>query len=146
MTAGAAWTAMADDRVARLRGLFLQVSRYATASVVALGTDTAIYLAAAIAGFAPVVAAVIGYAAGMAVHYLLSIGWVFAGMDTRKSQARLILEFAASGLLGLALTAVTIAAATGFLGIGLLPAKVAAVVVSFAVIFAVRRALVFAAA
>lgn len=127
-----------------VRPLSWQVSRYALASGAALAIDWLTYLLTAGIGLAPALAGVVGYATGMLAHYLLSILWVFDARASGKGQARLALEFVASGLLGLALTAATIALATSSLGLALVPAKLLAIAASFASVFLLRRMVVFA--
>lgn len=122
-----------------------QPLRYAGVSVAALAADTSIYMALAVVGMMPALAGGIGYLAGLALHYVLSVRFVFDAKSSGKSQRRLMAEFAASGLAGLALTAVIIAFATSVVSMQLLPAKVVAVVASFAAVYFVRRAVVFAA-
>ncbi len=121
----------------------VQAARYLASSVLALACDTAIYLALGIAGMVPALAAAAGYLAGLALHYMLSIHFVFDVEATGKGHRRLVLEFALSGMGGLGLTMLIIAVATGPLGLALLPAKVLAVGASFVAVFLVRRGLVF---
>lgn len=141
----AAQAADAGATPAALRPLSWQVSRYALVSIAALAIDSGVYLVTALGGLAPALAGVAGYAAGMLAHYLLSIVWVFDARASGKGQVRLAAEFAASGLLGLALTAATIALATGALGLALVPAKLLAIAASFLAVFLLRRTVVFAA-
>ena len=58
----------------------------------------------------PPLAGVIGYALGTVLHYLLSTRFVFDARATDKVQARLFGEFALSGLAGMGITALVIAA------------------------------------
>jgi putative flippase GtrA len=137
--------ALASGRAGFLARIPTEPLRYAGVSVVALAADTAIYLALAWIGVLPAIAGGIGYLIGLALHYVLSVRFVFDAKASRKSDRRLMAEFAASGLAGLALTAAVIGLATSALGLPLLPAKVIAVALSFVVVYFVRRAVVFAA-
>ena len=86
-------------------GLFPQLSRYAIVSALALGLDAAVLLVlthglsmrAALAG-------VIGYTTGLVLHFALSTRFVFDAGQAAKSRARLFAEFAATGVVGLAIT------------------------------------------
>ncbi len=125
-----------------LRGLVVQVLRYGGVSAAALGLDMGLYLAlqplmaAALAG-------VLSYLAGMMLHYALSARFVFAASQA-KSGVRRFGEFLVSGLVGLALTAATIALIADVMHQDALLAKAVAVAVSFGATFVLRRAIVFA--
>ena len=120
-----------------------QLSRYALVSAIALALDFALYLALTSAGTNPTLAGVIGYAAGMGVHYVLSSRFVFDLGAIDKPQARLFGEFALSGVAGIGITALVIALATEVAGLPPLPAKVLAAGISFLAVFALRRQVVF---
>ena len=64
----------------------VQAARYLASSVLALACDTAIYLALGIAGMVPALAAAAGYLAGLALHYMLSIHFVFDVEATGKGR------------------------------------------------------------
>jgi putative flippase GtrA len=93
----------------------------------------------------PVLAGVLGYGAGLALHFLLSSKFVFTTAASNKAQARLFGEFASSGLAGIATTAIVIALATDLAGLPGLPAKVLAAGTSFVIVYWLRCALVFGA-
>ena len=77
------------------------------------------------------------------LHYQLSRLFVFATAASAKSAHRRFVEFVASGLIGLALTAAVIAVATG-MGVSPILAKVMAAGASFLGVYAIRRTIVFA--
>ena len=132
----------------RLRGLASiapQLSRYTLVSALALALDFALYLALTSLAVWPPLAGVLGYAAGTVLHYLLSVRFVFDARATDKAHARLFSEFAVTGVSGMAATAIVIAAATDLAGASALPAKILAAGVSFLLVFALRRAVVFSA-
>ncbi len=132
----------------RLRGLASiapQLSRYTLVSALALALDFALYLALTSLAVWPPLAGVLGYAAGTVLHYLLSVRFVFDARATDKAHARLFSEFAVTGVSGMAATAIVIAAATQLAGFSALPAKVLAAGVSFVLVFALRRGVVFSA-
>jgi putative flippase GtrA len=123
--------------------LMPQLSRYTLASIAALATDFSVYLALCSAEFKASLAGVAGYAVGMVIHYILSSRFVFDTQGSYKSEPRRFAEFMLSGLAGLTLTGFIIAMATGAFGIPPIGAKFAAVVISFAAVFAIRRSFVF---
>jgi alpha-1,2-mannosyltransferase len=133
---------------ARLHGLAAvapQLSRYTLVSAVALALDFAVFLALTTLAMWPPLAGVIGYAAGTVLHYLLSVRFVFDASATDKAHSRLFSEFAVTGVSGMAATAIVIAAATDLASVSALPAKVLAAGVSFLLVFALRRGVVFSA-
>ena len=132
-------------RLRSLLGVGPQLSRYALVSLAALALDFTLYLALTTAGMSPVLAGVIGYAAGTGLHYALSTRFVFDAGATNKLQARLLGEFALSGIAGIAITALVIALATEVAGLSALPAKVLAAGISFLAVFTLRRQVVFSA-
>ncbi len=121
-----------------------QFSRYALVSALALVLDFAIYLLLAAGSTKVALAGALGYACGLALHYVLSVRYVFDARAAHKGQSRLFAEFAVSGLAGMAITALVIAAAVDTADMPLLPAKALAVGVSFLVVFVLRRSVVFA--
>jgi putative flippase GtrA len=138
--------ALIPVRLRSLASVAPQLSRYAVVSMVALALDFAVFIALTSTSLLrPSLAGVAGYAAGMSLHYLLSIAFVFDARVTDKHHARLFGEFALTGLGGMGVTALVIAAATGMGGLTPLAAKVLAAGASFIVVFALRRMVVFAA-
>ena len=122
-----------------------QLSRYSAASGLALALDFAVYLMLIAGDMKPVLAGVIGYSAGLALHFLLSIRFVFDAAGSSKAQTRLFGEFALSGLAGIATTAIVITLATDLAGMPGLPAKVLAAATSFVFVYWVRCTMVFGA-
>lgn len=145
MSAGLEGADGAGPRAARSQAIGHQLGRYGLVSLAALGLDVAVFGALVSGGMAAPVAGVIGYSAGLVLHFLLSCRVVFDRKAVAKSNPRLFGEFALSGLLGIATTWIVISLATGA---GATPAiaKVLAVGVSFFLVFAVRRGIVFATA
>jgi putative flippase GtrA len=119
--------------------------RYSSASALALALDFIIYSALIAATIRPSSAGAMGYAAGIGLHYFLSVRFVFDVGATSKVHGRLFLEFALTGLSGIAITAIVIALATDVVGLSALLAKVLAAGASFLVVFALRRSVVFTA-
>ena len=129
-----------------VRRLLPQVSRYTIVSALALALDACV-LTTLTSGFGlgAAAAGVIGYSLGMVLHFALSQHFVFDMTAIAKSRLRLFGEFAATGVVGLAVTAVILWLATDIAGVPALVAKVAAVGVSFVGVFALRRTIVFSA-
>ncbi len=123
---------------------FRQLIPYGLVSAVALAVDASLFLALLSWQAPSAAAATLGYLAGLALHFVLSSRLVFDARRTGKDQPRLLAEFAASGLAGLAITAATVAVAIDWLGIGAVPAKAAATGLSFFAVFLLRRHVVFA--
>jgi putative flippase GtrA len=120
-------------------------TRYVGASVVSLGVDFCIFMAALSFGVPPALAAASGYIAGVVCHWLISSRLVFTSqlagtVAARRQQQGL---FILSALVGLGIT-------TGIVGLcsryGLDPriAKGVAIVVSFQATYVLRRKVVFA--
>lgn len=123
--------------------LKVQLSGYILVSVIALSVDFGSYLLLIGPGaVGAVLAGVIGYSIGLLVHFLLSNRFVFNNMKN-KHIARLFTEFALTGILGVALTAATIKFAIAVFGASAIIAKVSAVVISFVVVYLLRRRVVF---
>jgi putative flippase GtrA len=127
-------------------GVLPQLSRYTVVSVVALGLDFVLFLALTHGGIAKAATAgVIGYSAGLVLHFVLSTRYVFNVANAGKSRTRLFAEFAASGVVGVLITWAVIALATDLAHLPAVIGKAGAVVASFAAVFVLRRTIVFAA-
>jgi putative flippase GtrA len=133
----------ADHHLPRL-AVVPQLSRYTIVSALAFALDFAVFLALNATFGRPTLAGVAGYGCGIVLHYFLSRHFVFQATRSKKSVHRLFSEFVASGLIGLAVTAGVIAAATSVLGWSPIAAKVLAVGASFVGVFLIRRTIVFA--
>jgi len=120
-----------------------QLSRYTAVSAAAVIVDTIAFYGLATWLVVPAaMAGAAGYAVGLVVHFLLAIRFVFP--RSTKSSARLFAEFAASGLMGLVMTAAVIWIGTELVALPLLVAKASAVGASFFAVYVLRRQLVFA--
>ena len=89
-------------------------------------------------------AAVVAYCVGLQVHWGLATRWVFAPEQVREGPARRAQfgMFVGSALVGLAITALTVAVGEALDGDPRV-AKLVAVGLSFTATFALRRAIVF---
>ena len=120
-------------------------TRYIGASVVSLGLDFGIFMAALSLGMPPAIAAATGYIAGIACHWAISSRLVFPAQVAVSTAGRRHQQalFLLTALVGLGIT-------TGIVGIasryGLDPrlAKVVAIIVSFQATYVLRRKVVFA--
>tara|TARA_R110002049_G_scaffold17654_7_gene68265 strand:- start:522 stop:1016 length:495 start_codon:yes stop_codon:yes gene_type:complete len=130
--------------IARLRDTTLEFSGYFACSAAALGIDYATYwIIARHSAIRLEWAAVIGYAIGLLVAYILLKRFVFPrGWLQRRRKIEALL-FALSGLLGLLLTYVSVTMFVSLLGEHLHAAKIVAAGVSFAGVFIVRKLVVF---
>lgn len=125
-------------------GRLTEIARYVGASAVALVFDTCVFLAlVAWTSLATPVAGAIGYLSGMLLNYGLSIRYIFSTAATGKTSQRLILEYIATGVLGVCITYALIALVADILGAPPLFAKAVAVAVTFTVIYLVRAIGVF---
>ena len=117
--------------------------RYAAVSAVALGIDVALlWLFVTRLAIREFVAAAIAYAAGLAVHYALSVRHVFAFRRLGHRRRIEATVYALSGLLGIALSAAVVQAGT-MLGQPLAISKAAAVAGTFVAVFLMRKAVLF---
>ena len=124
--------------------LLAQLSRYWIVSLLSMGLDCTIFLALLSAEARPAAAGVLGYLAGLALHFALSIRFVFDAAAPGKGAARLFAEFAMSGLAGIAITGSSMAIATEVLGLAAALAKLVAMIASFMLVYSLRRGVVFA--
>ncbi len=129
-------------QLATLRQVLLV--RYLGASVIALGCDFACFLVLLQLGLRPAPASALGYALGIAVHWLVSSRKVFTASVAQNGPARTRQKalFALSALVGLAVTTGVVAAASG-LGLDPRLAKLVAVGASFTVTWLLRDSVVF---
>lgn len=118
--------------------------RYIGASAAALGVDGAFFLMFLHGGMAAAWASVVGYSAGIVVHWLLSSRAVFSGQlaMTSEGRNRQKLLFIISALTGLAITAAIVGAGAA-LGIDPRIAKLCAVAVAFQSTYLIRKSVVF---
>jgi putative flippase GtrA len=118
--------------------------RYLMASVGALAVDVGSFLALLSLGVMAAAASAVGYCLGILAHWLLSSRTVFSdsvaerGAERTKQKAM----FVVSALLGLALTTLIVGGAD-IAGADPRPAKLVAVVASFALTWVLRSKIVF---
>jgi len=119
--------------------------RYFLASVVALAVDYSLYLLLLrlVGGLSPALAAAPAYVAGAVVHYFMSRRFVFPAGWLHRHQLREFALFLLSGLFGAVLTSGVVWLVSQVPGAGIHLPKIAAIAVSFAATYAVRKYLVF---
>ncbi len=118
--------------------------RYAAASAVALLADYGALLALTkFAGVDYLIAAAAGFSVGLAVVYLLSVGYVFSGRRMLPPRAE-FLGFLATGLLGLVVNEALMGVFVGGFGVTVALAKIPTAGCVFLLNFTTRRALLFA--
>lgn len=118
---------------------------YTAASFAALVVDYGTYwLLAALAGLDLGIAAVLGYALGLGVSYVLLTRRVFTRRRLAGRRAVEVGLFGLSGLVGLVITYVTVSVLHAAAGADLHGAKLAAVGLSFVAVYLFRKLVVFA--
>jgi putative flippase GtrA len=122
----------------------LRLIRYGLASVGALAVDMGSFLALLALAVPAAGASAIGYALGIVAHWLLSSRAVFADTVAARGRERTKQKalFVVSAMIGLALTTAIVGLAD-LGGIDPRMAKLAAIVISFAVTWMLRNKVVF---
>lgn len=115
------------------------ITRYLAASIIALAFDVALFASLVALAADPTIASAAGYCAGIVIHWLVSANMVFTG-KTRDGAALHIQRalFAGSALVGLAITVVTVEL-LGRAGVHPIPAKGAAIGISFVAVYVLRK-------
>ncbi len=118
---------------------------YAVVSALALAVDvTLLYLATVRLAMPGYLAAALAYAVGLAVHYVLSVRYVFAYRRMAFQRRTEIMVYALTGFVGILLSAAIVYAGDS-LGQPLAMSKLAAISVSFVAVFMIRKATLFSA-
>lgn len=116
---------------------------YAAVSVLALVVDvTTLYIAAVRFAMPAYLAAALAYATGLAVHYALSVRYVFTFRRLASQHRTEAVVYALTGLAGILISA-GIVHVGGLLGQSLAISKLAAVFVSFIAVFLFRKITLF---
>lgn len=134
--------AMVARRLQRLTTITYM--RYIGASVMALAVDILLFLTTLAAHVAPVPASVIGYSAGIAVHWLISTRFVFTdgrSKDAAPTRVRLLMFILSAGV-GLAATSAIVALAQ-YLHADPKIGKLVAIGVSFQAVYLIRKYIIF---
>lgn len=127
----------------KLKGIAKEGIRYFVASALALGIDMAtlgglVYFA----GMHYLLAAPLGFAAGLGLIYLLSVRWVFA--ERRLVDRRIeFTVFALIGLAGMAINELVLYVGVDRFGLSPVQAKVPSAALVFCFNFASRKILLF---
>ena len=122
-----------------------EFSRYVGASAAAVVLDTLVFLGLIGLDVMPApLAGAVGYACGLVLSYAICVKYIFDVEATGKSNRRLMVEFAASGVLGIVLTFAMIALLVDVIAVQPFIAKVVTVGFVFVAIYVVRAAKIFA--
>lgn len=118
--------------------------RYIGASVMALAVDVLLFLIALTLHVAPVPASMIGYSAGIAVHWLISTRFVFTDAGSQEIAARRgrLFMFILSAGVGLATTSAIVALAQ-YVHADPRIGKLIAIAVSFQAVYLIRKYIIF---
>lgn len=125
----------------------IRLLRYLLASVGALAVDVGCFLILLSSGMAAAIASAVGYSAGILAHWLLSSRTVFSDTVAERGRERTKQKalFVISALAGLAVTTLIVGAAD-YLAFDPRPAKLLAIIVSFALTWLLRSRIVFRSA
>ncbi len=130
----------------RAPGRLAELARYTAVSATALVADLAAFAVLMASGALPAtLAGAVSVLAGLAVHYLLSVRYVFEAAATGKSRGRLVGEYALTGVLGFLVTWSAIALTVDGVGLSAGLGKLAGVGATFVTVYIVRAGLVFRA-
>jgi putative flippase GtrA len=138
-----AWFRAARRNAADMQPLVLEFVRYALCSLLALGVDMGLLLLLHhVVGLHYLLAAAIGFMAGLFVAYALSVRFAFSQRRVADARAEFIL-FASVGLLGLALTQILLHAFVDGTGMAVAAAKIVTAGFVFLFNFGARKVLLF---
>ena len=122
-----------------------EFARYVGASAAAVVLDTMVFLGIVSLDVMPApLAGGIGYACGLVLSYVICVSYIFDVDATGKSKRRLVVEFGASGVLGIVLTYAMIALLVDVCAVQPLVAKVVTVGFVFIAIYVLRSVRIFA--
>ena len=123
----------------------IEFIRYLICSALALGADFGLYALSLRIGLPYPVAACIGFSAGLAIAYFLSVRWAFKVRAFQDARLEFVI-FAAVGVAGLLLTEGLLWVQIDLLGLNRLLAKIFASGFVFLFNFGVRKTLLFSLA
>lgn len=117
--------------------------RYTGVNLLACVLDVSVFVLLNYLIAAPTIASCIGYACGIVLNYHLTKHFVFHGHVTNKTGKRMFMEFMATGLVGLALTALMTGLGVHYLGLTPELSKLISLLTCFVVLYFMRAWLVF---
>jgi putative flippase GtrA len=117
--------------------------RYTGVNLLACVLDVSVFVLLNHLIAAPTIASCIGYACGIVLNYHLTKHFVFHGHVTNKTGKRMFMEFMATGLVGLALTALMTGLGVHYLGLTPELSKLISLLTCFVVLYFMRAWLVF---
>jgi len=122
-----------------------EFGKYTLVSVASLGLDLIVFFAISRWQLmAPALAGAMSCMAGLILHYLLSVHLVFDAKATGKTSRRLVSEYAATGAMGFAITALAIVLTVDFAGLSPTLGKIFGIGLTFISVYLVRAGFVFA--
>ena len=125
-------------------GRLAELGRYTAVSATALVLDLVVFVALMNVGvFSPAIAGALGVLAGLTVHFLLSLAFVFDATQTGKTMRRLAGEYAATGVLGFAVTWIVVEVSVALVGFSAGLGKLMAIGATFVSVYLVRAGFVF---
>lgn len=128
-------------------GRFAEFLRYTFVSGSALLLDLIAFFALTKSGLmGPALGGAVSCMVGLALHYILSVHFVFDAKATSKSDRQLLIEYALTGVMGFVLTASAIFLAVHIAGLPVVIGKLFGVGVTFVSVYVVRAGIVFAPA
>ena len=137
------------DRLARLKYGIKKISReqfvrYSLVSGVALVIDYLMYFIIINNRFLSLpIAAAVGYCTGLSIAYVLMKGRVFSGGWLSDNKGFEALLFGLSGILGVAITYISVLVYETYIGNSVIFSKILASLISFILVFLFRRFIVF---
>lgn len=117
--------------------------RYTGVNLVTVTLDYAVFLWLTHHIDMPTTASIIAYSVALVLNYWMTKRFVFVDPSHGKSEHRLFVEFAITGLLGLVLTAIVTGGCVHYIGMKPVWAKTTAVLICFVVLYVIRSRLVF---
>ena len=126
-------------------GRAAEFGRYTFVSAASLGLDLAVFALLMWAGvMSAALAGALSCMAGLVLHYILSVSFVFDPSVTGKSDRQLLAEYALTGAMGFAITASAIFMVVDVVGLPAWLGKGVGIGATFVSVYIVRAGFVFA--
>ena len=126
-------------------GRAIEFARYTFVSGASLGLDLVVFALLIYAGiFSVAIAGAVSVMAGLVLHYILSVTFVFDPTVTGKSDRQLLIEYALTGAMGFAITATSIFLVVNVLALPAWLGKAVGIGATFVSVYIVRAGFVFA--
>jgi len=125
-------------------GRLEQFLRYTFVSGLSLGLDLAVFALLIGWSTATALAGALSCMVGLILHYFLSVSFVFDPSKTEKTHQQLVIEYAATGAMGFAITASAIFLTVDLIGLPAWAGKAFGIGATFVSVYLVRAGYVFA--